>query len=192
MNRIALVVLAGALLLLAAGRAASEPPVREAIPFCPECWVFLEVPGSLDMKGYCAGCGKYPTELNTQRMEWFWCARGKAWRRAPCGENWMRRCCAGEESLAEVVPPGVPLFEAWFCPAHQSFDVLQVPILAQRRCKVCARPAVLVNARERAWFWCETEGVWGSAPCAMNGLRKCCAKREGILPVRWEAAPIAK
>ena len=190
MRRILTTTLAGILLLL--GTAAQAPAAKASALFCPECWVFLETPGALDMKGNCAGCGKYPTELNAQKMEWFWCARGKAWHRSPCEEHWMKRCCAREEALAEIVAPGTPVFEAWYCPVHQSFVTLQIPILAQWRCRVCARPAVRVLARERAWFWCETEGIWNPAPCPMNALRNCCSKKEGFLPVQPETGPIAK
>jgi len=182
----------GGLVLLGAGRPAETASVRFSAPFCPDCWSYLVAPGSLDMKGNCASCGKYPVDLDVQRMEWFWCGREKAWRRAPCAENWMKRCCQGEESLAALVPPGAGVFEAWYCPAHQAFAVIQIPILAQWRCKVCARPAVKVNAQERGWFWCEMEGMWNETPCAMNALRKCCEKRGGLLLVKPEAGPIAR
>jgi len=177
--------------LLLAGTANPAPATFKAL-FCPECWDYVEGPGSMDMRGNCGVCGKYPVEMEANRVSWLWCEGGKKWRRTPCPESWMKRCCVQEESLAAVAAPGRGTFEAWYCPSHRQFYVFRLPILMQTVCRTCARPAVKVDAMEKAWFWCATDGLWYTEACSMNPVQKCCAKRDGTLLVRLDPGPIAK
>ena len=188
---IAMTLLGGLLLSGPAHPAPAASPPFMAL-FCPDCWDYLWGPGAVDMKGNCGVCGKYPVEIEAQPMSWWWCGREKKWRRAPCSQNWMMRCCTGEESLAAVVAPNPKMFEAWYCPAHRSFFVYRLPILSQRVCRTCGRPAVRVDAMGWVWYCCETDGVWAPRPCPMNPVKKCCAKRDGLLLVKPEAGPMAQ
>ena len=149
-------------------------------------------PGAVDMRGNCGVCGKYPVEFEAQPMAWWWCATGKKWRRTACEESWMKRCCAREESLAAVAAPGPQVFETWYCPSHRHFYVFRLPIVMQAVCRTCARPAVKVDAMEKAWFWCGIDGMWYTEPCPMNPVQKCCAKRDGTLLVKLDPGPIAR
>lgn len=199
MKKMLVLSLLGGFLLMGAATPAPAA-IPAAIPaattfralFCPECWVYLWGPGALDVTGNCGVCGKYPVEIEAQKASWWWCDLEKKWRRAPCAANWMKRCCTEEESLAMVSAAGPEVFEAWYCPAHRQFYVTRIPILMQAVCRICARPAVRVEAREMAWYWCEYDGVWGTAPCPMAPARKCCAKRDGTLLVKVDPGPIAK
>jgi hypothetical protein len=181
-------ILIGGMLLPTAAAAAPAPFKTQ---FCPEEWQYLYGPGALDMKGNCGVCGRYPVELEAQAMTWNWCARKKAWLRAPCAENWMRRCCTAEESLAAVVAVA-DAHEGFYCPACRDFDVYRLPILQRMVCKNCARPAVLTDVVDRAWYRCSTEGIWNTAPCARNPVEKCCTKRHGLLLAKPDPGPIAQ
>jgi hypothetical protein len=192
MKKILSLTLLGGLLLLGSATLAPASTGAFTTQFCPQCWEYLFGAGSLDMRGNCGVCGKYPVEIEAQQVSWWWCSLGKKWRRAPSPENWMRSCCTQEESLAMVSAPGPQVVEAWYCPAHRQFYVARIPIVMQTVCRICARPAVRVETRERAWYWCENDGVWGGTPCPLDPVRHCCAKREGTLLVRLEPGPIAK
>jgi hypothetical protein len=144
------------------------------------------------MKGNCAVCGKFPVEIEATPATWWWCARAKKWRRQPCDLNWMKRCCASEESLAAVVLPGSQVFEAWYCPSHRAFYVYRLPILAQWVCRTCGKPAVKADAMERVWYWCETDALWNARPCPSNPVKKCCTRRDGVLLVKTDPGPIAR
>lgn len=184
-------LLGGLLFLGSAGLSRSETTRFEAL-FCPECWEYLWGPGAVDMRGNCGGCGKHPVEIEATPMSWWWCAREKKWRRAACAQSRLKKCCVGEESLALRVAPGSEVFEAWYCPSHRAFYVYRIPILSRWVCRTCAKPAVKVDAMERAWYWCATDGGWGMTPCPLNPTKKCCTKHSGILLVKPEPGPIAK
>ncbi|HXX92823.1 MAG TPA: hypothetical protein VEN81_04270 [Planctomycetota bacterium] len=192
LRKAVVVGLVAGLLLMGAAPTSSASKATFKAQFCPECWEYLEGPGSVDMKGNCQACGKYPVEIEASRMSWWWCGLEKKWRRAPCPENWMKRCCTEEESLALVSTPGPDVTDAWYCPAHRQFYVIRIPILMQAVCRICARPAVRAQSKEMAWYWCEYDGVWSAAPCPMAPARKCCVKRDGTLLVKIDPGPIAK
>jgi hypothetical protein len=183
-------LVAALLLLPAASSSARTGGLFEAL-FCPECWEYLWGGGSLDMKGNCAACGKYPVQLEAQTARWWWCSHELKWLKGPCDENAARHCCAREESLAVEAPLGPKVFAAWYCPAHRSFGTVELPILGIKMCGTCARPAVPVHATKRAWYWCTSEGLWGQEPCAADPTLKCCTKREGLLLVKPPAGPMA-
>jgi hypothetical protein len=167
--------------LLGAAQAASPTPAPFQAAFCPECWEFLWFSGSTDMKGQCALCGRYPVNLDVQIRTWFWCGTGQKWLPAPCAENRKKHCCAAVNSLA-VAEAGVQgVRNAWYCPTHRSFEVTPLPVVGRMVCVECLRPAVRVQAIFRAWYWCSNEGLWADAPCPMNPVMKCCAKRGGFL-----------
>src|SRR5436189_3437881 len=68
--------------------------------FCPECWTYLYGPGSTNMMGNCAACGKYPLELEVRTMKWFWCDTQHLWLEEACNEAALRHCCTRWESMA--------------------------------------------------------------------------------------------
>jgi hypothetical protein len=181
MRKIIFLGVVAGLILLGAAQAAPPPSAPFEAAFCPECWEYLWFSGSTDMKGQCALCGRYPVNLDVQVMTWFWCGTGQKWLRAPCAENRKKHCCTGVNSLAVAEASGQSVRGAWYCPAHRSFGVYALPLLGRMVCAECVRPAVRVQAIDRAWYWCLNEGVWAEAPCPMNPVAKCCTKRSGLL-----------
>jgi len=185
-------LLVAVLLLLPAASVSAKPAGSFEALFCPECWDYLWGAGSVDMKGNCAACGKYPVQLDVQSATWWWCSGERKWLKSPCVDSTEQRCCAREESLALAAPLGPNLFSAWYCPAHRTFAMVELPILGIKMCGVCARPAVAVHATKRAWYWCGSEGVWGPAACPADPVEKCCVKREGLLLVKPPPGPMAR
>ncbi|HLY74661.1 MAG TPA: hypothetical protein VKU80_11140 [Planctomycetota bacterium] len=188
-KRLLFILLTGLLLLLAASSSSKPAGSFEAL-FCPQCWDYLWGAGSVDLKGNCAACGKYPVALEGQTAMWWWCSSQERWLEAPCDQSAVRHCCAGEESIA-LVSPGADVFWAWYCPVHRTFDGVTLPVLGIPICGTCARPAVKVQATRRAWYWCESEGVWNPSACPLDPVRKCCAKHQGILLVSPQPRPWA-
>ena len=184
-------LLGGALLLGAAKSASGEASAFNAL-FCPECWTYLWGGGSLDMKGNCAECGKYPIELEAGRMSWWWCTEEQKWAATECQENARKHCCTQEESVAAVVAAGPGTFETWYCPLHREFLVMRLPMLMQVVCLSCTRPTVKVPAVERSWYWCRSEGLWAPTACPMDPVKACCAKRSGRLLAYPHSGPIAR
>jgi hypothetical protein len=191
MKRIFALTLMGGLLLFGGVSTAVAAPARFKALFCPQCWEYLWGPDAVDKKGNCGVCGKYPVQLEAQQMSWWWCGGENRWRRAPCNENPMKRCCAQEEASTAVVEPGTGVLDRWYCPADRAFNVYRLPILMRVVCRTCARPSVEVNAMERAWYWCETDGVWAPKPCPMSPAKNCCSERKGLLVVYPNFGPIA-
>jgi hypothetical protein len=192
MKKVLSLTLLGGLLLLSSAAPAPASTTRFTTLFCPQCWEYLIGADVLDMMGNCGVCGRYPVEFEARRMSWWWCTLGKKWRLSPSPENRMKRCCTEEESLALVSAPGPEVVGAWYCPAHREFSVARIPILMQTVCRTCARPAVRVEAREMAWYWCEYDGVWGVTACPLDPVRRCCTKRNGMLLVKVDPGPIAR
>lgn len=188
MKRILRLALLGGLLL--AGAAGPEGDGRSGfnVLFCPECWSYLWGAGALDMKGNCAECGRYPVEVEAQKVSWWWCSEQHRWVDAACD----RGCCTREESLATVVPAGPNVFKAWYCPDHREFRVFRLPVAMQMVCRRCARPAVRVSAVNRTWTWCRNEGLWAPAACPMNPADHCCETRTGTLLAIPDPGPIAR
>ena len=192
MVKIIRIALLGSLLLLGAAKSVSGESAADKALFCPECWTYLWGGGSLDMKGNCAECGKYPVELEVRRMSWWWCTEEQKWSPTECRENVRKHCCIQEESAAAVVAAGPGTFEAWYCPFDHAFRVLRLPIVMQVVCQACARPAVKVNGVERSWTWCHDEGLWAPEACPMDPVKGCCVKRGGTLLAHPESGPIAR
>jgi hypothetical protein len=192
MVKILKIALLGSLLLLGAAKSVSGECSAFKAPFCPECWTYLWGGGSLDLKGNCAECGKYPVELDVRRMSWWWCTEDQRWSATECPQNARMHCCTEEESVAAVVAAGPGTFEAWYCPDHRSFRVYRLPILMQVVCRTCARPAVKVFGVERSWFWCRNEGRWAPTACPMNPVQGCCVQRGGTLLAQPESGPLAR
>ena len=192
MLKILKIALLGSLLLLGAAKSLPGESSAFTALFCPECWTYLWGGGTLDMKGNCAECGKYPVELEARRLSWWWCAEEEKWGATACKQNERRHCCTEEESVAAVVGPGPGTFETWYCPEDRSFRVTRLPVLMQVVCLTCARPAVKVPAVERSWYWCRNEGLWAPAACPMNPVKGCCARRSGMLLAYPELGPLAR
>jgi hypothetical protein len=191
MRRIFALSLMGGLLLFCGASTAAAAPACFKIRFCPDCWKYLWAPDAVDSKGYCGACGKYPVYLEAQCVSWFWCAGGNKWLRAPCNENPLKRCCTREEASAALVTSGPRVLDLWYCPADRTFAVCSLPILMRFICKTCGRPNVEVTAIERAWYWCEIDGVWAPEACPMSPVKKCCSERKGLLLVYPDLGPIA-
>src|SRR5436190_23790214 len=77
MMKILKIALLGSVLSLAASKSLPGESTRFNALFCPECWTYLWGGGTLDMKGNCAECGKYPVELEGRSMSWWWCASSR-------------------------------------------------------------------------------------------------------------------
>ena len=192
MRRIFALTLAGGLLLFSGARTAAADPARFMAFFCPECWEYLWGPDAKDIQGNCRECGKFPVRLEAQRMSWWWCVGENRWRRIPCHQNPIRRCCTQEESIGASVGLGPGVLVRWYCPADRAFTVYRLPVLMQIVCGTCARPAVEVTAVERTWTWCKTGGGWATEPCPMNPVMKCCSDRKGLLLVDPDFGPNAR
>lgn len=189
-------ILSFSLLTLVLVLGGAGPPSSDASAFktlfCPQCWEYLWGAGSLDMKGNCAECGKYPVELDVRPFSWWWCSEAKQWKESACERAGERACCTRKESLAAVVPAGPGVTKAWYCPAHDAFKVVSLPIVKVMMCSACGRPAVRVPAVERSWYWCANEGQWSEVECSMNPVRACCARSAGMLFAAPDAGPIAR
>jgi hypothetical protein len=179
------------LLILPPLAVSNASPSRFTALFCPECWTYLHGHGSVDMKGNCAACGKFPLELEVQTIRSFWCAQKHVWLQSACPRSPAERCCTGTESLAVVAKAGPKLVRAAYCPADRTFKGLRLPFIQVMACAECARPMVPVWAAKRAWYWCELEGYWAATPCPMDPVRHCCARHEGLLLATPEPGPIA-
>src|SRR5690349_19164396 len=122
MNRKILLLVGTALFILAAtSSAAPAPTSRFSKMFCPECWTYLSGPGSLDLKGNCSACGKYPVELQVTLKTWVWCSGHETWRTTPCEDAVRERCCRKEESFAVLTPIGKGMIDSWYCPRDGQF-----------------------------------------------------------------------
>jgi hypothetical protein len=188
MLKILSTALLGTLLFLGAPIPARAEQIAFKTLFCPECWTYLGGGGALDLQGNCAQCGKYPVELETRRMSWWWCAKENRWSEAPADDP--KGSSAPEESLAVVVPRSETL-GVWYCPRDQSFQVCRLPLIQQVICATCARPAVRTFGSERAWTWCESDGLWTPAPNPPNPGKGCGVRRSGILLAYPDPGPIA-
>ena len=184
-------LLASALFSLAL-QGSSPPSARTGFSkmFCPDSWKYLTGPGSIDMKGNCAVCGRYPVELEVALRSWFWCSRQTLWLDSPCAESAREACCSPVENLALLAAPGTEMTSSWYCPFDQAFAAFS-PWRMPPACSLCGRAAVRAAAVNRAWFWCELEGMWGTEPCPMSAVKKCCTKYEGMLLAKPDAGPIA-
>jgi hypothetical protein len=191
MRRIIPLTLVGGLLLFGGASAASAAPARFRTLFCPECWEYLWSPDAVDLTGHCGSCGKHPVEIEAERMSWWWCEGKRSWRHSACNENPERRCCTQEEASLAVIAPGPWVQGGWYCPADRAFSVTRLPILMWVVCRNCARPAVHVDAMERTWYWCETDGAWAPEPCPLSPVKNCCSERKGLLLVHPDLGPIA-
>jgi hypothetical protein len=157
--------------------------------FCPECWTYLGGANSVDTKGNCAVCGKYPVELEVLQRSWYWCAHEGKWLEAPCKESPRERA---EGSFVLLVGSGPRLVSSWYCPRDRKFGAVPLKGLAVRACVSCGGATVQVPAVQKAWYWCALEGVWAPEPCPMNLVKKCCTKFEGVLLAAHDPGPIAK
>jgi hypothetical protein len=178
----------GMLLLLGAVPPATDEPAPFRTLFCPECWTYVWGGGSLDLKGNCARCGRYPLELEVRRLSWWWCSNEHHWRKVP-GKNGTG--CVEEESLAVVVPRSEAV-GVGYCPGHRTFRVCRLPVTGQEVCIACFRPAVRTFGSERAWHWCRINRLWASEPCSLNEAEGCCEKRSGMLLAHPDSGPIAR
>ena len=178
--------------LLAMPSTATKETSRYTALFCPECWTYLYGPGSTNMMGNCAACGKYPLEMEVRNMKWFWCGSQHHWLEETCKEDPLRHCCTLWESMAAVTRPGPELARTFYCPEHRSFTGMRLPLLQVMVCTQGGKPMLTVCAARRAWYWCKMEGVWASTPCSMDKVKHCCAKYEGLLLATPEPGPIAK
>ena len=133
MMKILKIALLGSVLSLAASKSLPGESTRFNALFCPECWTYLWGGGTLDMKGNCAECGKYPVELEGRSMSWWWCAEQQKWNATACEQNARKHCCTQEESIAAVVGPGPGSFETWYCPEHRAFRVAQLQVFDDAR-----------------------------------------------------------
>jgi hypothetical protein len=189
MTKVVNTALLGVILFLGATNPAGAQRIAFKTLFCPECWTYLWGGGALDPKGNCAECGKYPVELETRRMSWWWCAKENRWTEGP-GDD-PKGASAPEESLAVVVPKS-EVVGVWYCPGHQSFQVCRLPLIQQVVCVSCARPAVRAFGSERTWYWCKNDGLWMPTPCSPKPGKGCCEKRSGMLLAQPESGPIAQ
>jgi hypothetical protein len=189
MRKILNITVVGILLFLGASGPARAQRSAFATLFCPECWAYRWGGGALDLKGNCAECGKYPVELEARRVSWWWCAKEHFWRETPGKDG--KGCSVREDSLAIVVPRS-EVIDVWYCPGHQAFRVWRLPVTRQMVCVPCARPAVRTFGSERAWYWCQSDGLWAPAPCPLNPAKGCCTKRSGMLLAQPDSGPIAR
>jgi hypothetical protein len=192
MRRLLSLTFVSLLLLPAFSSSAAPASSRYTALFCPECWTYLYGQGSTDMKGNCAACGKYPLELEVQTMKWFWCADKHRWLQEPCAQHSHRNHCLPAESMALVAKPGPDLGRAAYCPLHQSFTAVRLPLVGVKVCAQCSRPMVSAWATRRTWFWCEHEGYWAASACPENPVLHCCTKRQGLLLATPEPGPLAE
>ena len=160
--------------------------------FCPECWTYLYGPGSTNMMGNCAACGKYPLELEVRTMKWFWCGTQNLWLAEACNEAALRHCCTRWESMAAVTRPGPGLHRSFYCPEHRRFAGMRLPLLQLMVCPEGGKPMATAWAARRAWYWCGMEGTWAATPCPEEKVQHCCVKFEGLLLATPESGPLAR
>ena len=67
-------------------------------------------------------------------------------------------------------------FKDLFCPLCETFTNDGAALDAQGRCGDCGRPPVLVEAAERAWFWCALKDAWLDEACEHAARAGCCTR----------------
>ncbi len=168
--------------MLVGGASSSSSSPTRPMPFCPDCWKFLDQPGDLDGAGRCIASGKKPVEVEAVSVPWYWCRPHNSWHRRPCGKGYSHP----STSPALLLPSGSESVSLQaFCPGEGMFSDLGHEGLA---CPVCSRPLAAVEAVERQWFWCGTQKKWLMRPCSANrNLLVCCKSRKGLVPVlSWQ------
>ena len=110
---------------------------------------------------------------------------------SPCAQSAREHCCKAEESFAVLTTAPREMTESWYCPRDRRFAAFRLPTVGVRACLACGRAAVKAEAVERAWYWCDVEGLWSQEPCPLNVVKKCCGKVEGKLPAAPDSGPIA-
>ncbi len=170
------------LAMLAVGAASPSSTPTRPIPFCPDCWRFLEEPGDLDGMGRCVISGRKPVLMEAVAVPWHWCGPHNSWHRQPCGKGYS----SPVTSPALLVPAGSEAVSVHaFCPGEGMFSDLGHEGLG---CPVCGRPMAAAEAVERHWYWCGTQKKWLTRPCPANrNLMVCCTLRKGRVPAcSWQ------
>jgi len=164
------------LAMLVGGTAESSPTSTRPVPFCPECWKFLDQSGDLDGAGRCLVSGKKPVEMEAFAQDWIWCRPHDSWHRRPCGKG----SSSLETSYALLLPAGSESIRVQaFCPGEGMFSDLGQEGLP---CPVCGRSLAAAEAVERQWYWCGTQKKWLMRPCPANrNLLVCCSVRKGLV-----------
>jgi len=164
------------LAMLVAGAASPSSTPTRPIPFCPECWKFLDQPGDLDGAGRCIVSAKKPVQVEAVSVNWFWCGPHNSWHRQHCGKGYSYP--SGSPAL--LVPAGSESVTVQaFCPGEGMFSDLGHEGLG---CPVCGRPMAASEAVERRWYWCGTRMSWLTRPCPANrNLLVCCTVRKGLV-----------
>lgn len=67
-------------------------------------------------------------------------------------------------------------FQDLFCPRCETFTNDGAELDPQGRCGACGRTPVVVEAAERAWWWCALNDAWLDAPCAQAAKAGCCER----------------
>ena len=167
-----------AIALMVGGAAGPSPSSVRKVPFCPDCWQFLDQPGDVDAAGRCLITGKTPVEVEAVPVPWYWCSPHRSWHRRPCGKGYSHP----STSMALLVPAGAESVSLHaYCPGEGMFSDLGHEGIA---CPVCSRPLAAAEAVERRWYWCGTQKTWLTRPCSANrNLLVCCAVRKGLVPV---------
>lgn len=78
--------------------------------------------------------------------------------------------------LALGLLPATESFRDLFCPRCETFTHDGAALDARGRCGTCGRPPVVVEAAERAWWWCALKDAWLDQPCEHAEKAGCCTR----------------